>query len=397
MDAHGDGFTETHIEDISAYDNSVTIGHLRSCQSMLSDMFHLTELEMDLLAYVDGMPIMTCGFSDQRRNGYSLLQREGGIPSGFQLTTAYGTLINLMLKVDILSQSKGVPPSAILSECANFAHVHNRTLRDCKWGILLKGDDVLLFWRRGYFTADAMTAGMADKGFKTDVEPAPLFLMQYIDLTRKMKGSDYVECPASFRDTETFRSHGLAAKRLGNRRIFVEHPLKDIRPARMAIYASLIDLQMHPSRDLVYSKLMKYLNTVDHSSKDWTPEKLIIYIHSKQCIDDMRDYADGAGRNDPYLKELYRRHHESGGASPFKEDSDVLVSDEVMDILESLEDVFTLGIPETIPDTSVSMKSQGISDEGINLSFDTSALSGQESRALATKIMNFLIKKGHTK
>lgn len=308
LDSWGNDLT-LHVEDISGYDNSVNSNHLSAFRSFMRVAFEMNDKTDAYLRAVDQIDIATARLFDDDPETITLLKRRDGIASGFQGTTMYGTGINLILIVDALSHLLGVTPDAILKTCANFQKFldpSDVTLRNSKWGLLLKGDDLILFSRAGYVNWSDFAAVRSEQGIKTDVEPGPIFLMQYMDLKRKLTGRDYPYCPKSLLNVKTLESYGLILKRLGNRLIFNEHPITDERVARLAVVANLEDTFFHPCYDFLEQALLSRLNHYD--SKKWSNAgSLRRYMLSEEGKKDMMDYAAKKGSSDPFLRELLRR------------------------------------------------------------------------------------------
>lgn len=337
--------TSLHIEDISGYDNSVNSNHLSAFRTFMRRGFLMNDHTDAYLQAIDNVDIVTGRLFDTDADTVTLLRRRDGIASGFQGTTMYGTLINLITIIDAMAQVRGVSCDEVVRRCANFQNVINPSdhfLRSSDWGFLLKGDDLILFSRPGVTSWNDFAACRLAQGIKTDVEPGPIFLMQYIDVNRSLTGRDFPFCPESMLNIKTFKSFGLILKRLGNRLIFNEHPITDERVARLAITANLEDTVLHPLYDFLEMALISSLNRYD--SIKWRDAKhLRTYVTSEKGRKDMMDYASKAGSSDPFLRELVRRKDFFEGLG---EDSDGTISSEsnalpvwAVEILDSIGDI----------------------------------------------------------
>lgn len=324
-----------HVEDISGFDNSTGHGHLLGAQQVLRTVFDLNDSDMRYLAECDSLPVMTVGLFDRDAGDYSLLAKDGGVASGFQLTTVYGTLINLMTKFEIMIKLFGSFDKMIAS-CANFA----KNTSNASWGFMIKGDDVILFWNKNRLKMSSalMFDGMSAIGYKTEVEPGPIFLMLYADPTKIVLGKDVSGCPTQFLDKRIISSHGIGTRRVGNRSIFVEHPLKDIRPARLSIMANCDDVTLHPHRASIQDKLISMLNRAEKNVKGgaqspWTLSSLRRYNTSEKGVNDMIDYASSAGINDKFLMEYMRKFASFDAASSkvIIDDVDSLMVSKILD------------------------------------------------------------------
>lgn len=384
--------TSFYAEDISGYDNSVGYGLLDSMHLLLEKIWGTSSWDRDYLKFIDSVPIVTCNMlDDERDTNLTLCQRQNGIASGFQGTTLYGTTINLISMVDAISTLKRKTPEQVLRDCANFAGPNGVSLRDTNWGTLLKGDDVLMFFKEGYINIGELQAARLEHGLKTDKEPAPLFLMQYIDTDTIVKGSDYVYYPKKFKEMKTFISHGLMAKRIGNRSIFVEHAINDPRPARLAIAANLSDLPYHPCFQEGRQHFIDILNR--HDSRHWSFNSLMTYVASDEAKADMADYASKAGRNDPYIKELIRRRFESQGGISEVDTLDVTNLDDINDIIDDIANVASYGIKELSEQPSDDYQGFDTSsdDEGSWIKFNAKMPTSDASSKLCQKIIKILI------
>lgn len=316
VDSWGLANTDVHVEDISGYDNSVGPEHTEGFYNILRGLFNIGEADLSLLKVVDSCPIMTSGLADGK-DEYSLLKRTYGISSGDQLTTARGTLINTACKITSYIKQKKVSFSDAIEKCMNFRLALGLSTGACDWGFLLKGDDVVVFSKKSSTTADVFKIGMAKLGFKTDVEPGPIFLMNYIKLTGPITGNEYPYCPKKFLDYKSFKSHGLGCKRLGNRTIFVEHPLRDIRPARFAIASNIRDMWFHPCRDMINTGMIEILNNAEERNGGeykWTEDNLLRYTTGPKGVSDMQEFAKDTGSGDPFSRELLRRSSWGSGS-----------------------------------------------------------------------------------
>lgn len=308
--------TDIHVEDISAYDNSVGPEHTEGFYRIMNGLFNLTEAEISLMRSVDTCPIMTCGMGDGR-DEYTLLKRAYGISSGDQLTTARGTLINAACKIVSVIMEKKISFADAIEQCINFRLALGLSTSACTWGFLLKGDDVIVFSKKTKISSMVFKQGMTKMGFKTDVEPGPIFLMNYIKVTAPIDARTFPYCPPKFIDYKAFKSHGLGCKRLGNRTVFVEHPLRDIRPARYAIASNIRDMWFHPCRDTINTAMIEILNNAEHgqgTKYKWTLENLLNYTLSPVGIADMQAFAQEKGTGDPFSRELLRRSNWGSGS-----------------------------------------------------------------------------------
>jgi len=393
FDSWGRSNTSLMTTDISRYDESVGMNILDDFTSFLECFYECSGMLKPYLDYIHSLPIMTYGFGE-KRGTYSIFKRSAGISSGFQGTTTMGTMINLMAHIRCLTMA-GFNIVDILSGCANFSSVTNTPLKNCWWGLLLKGDDVVCFWKGSKLSKNIFMDGFAELGFSIDEEPGPIFLMQFIDVTTRMRGSEYMACPDRLRQYGTFKSYGLAAKRIGNRQIFVEHPLNDIRPARLAIYSNLIDLQFHPLFADVSSYMLDLLDRADHErSTPWTLITLQSYLASDEGKKGMQQYAMDEGRQDTFFKELLRRRDLSYGAASAIDDasSALTVNKIVDDILSEVAPVLTPGLSEqqykTI--TGSSLDSAGITESSDGITLRSGIISDTQSLNVRKSIINFV-------
>lgn len=299
----------THVEDISGYDNSVNEHHMHAFRLFMRHGFNASPATLNYLEYIDELPIATAGLFDTDYDRLTVLRRHCGIPSGFRGTTMQGTLINFILIVDALAHVKGLTAEAVIDRCANLrgSIEDGRSLSMlADWGVLLKGDDLIIFSKAGYVSWSEFAEARASQGIRTDVEPGPIFLMQYIDMNKKMLGRQYPFCPDKFKFLRTYASYGLVAKRLGQRLIFNEHPITDVRVARLAVNANIEDTALHPLASDFSRLILAHLNAYD-PVKWRSHDDLRTYVHSDKGRADMLDYASDAGRYDPFLKEISRR------------------------------------------------------------------------------------------
>lgn len=317
LDLWGYAGIDVHVEDISAYDNSVGPIHTDGFYSIIKSLFSTSDNEIDLMKIIDTCPIMTGGLGEEK-DSYVLLRRSFGISSGDQLTTARGTLINLACKIASVMHVKKMSFNAVMEENINFRLALGLNTSVCTWGFMLKGDDVVVFSKKNKIDSNVFVMGMKLLGFRTDIEPGIIFLMNYINLTKKRKGSDYPYCPPKFLNVNSFASHGLACKRLGNRTVFVEHPLRDIRPARYAVASNIRDMWYHPLKDEACKGLLDIMNIAEDNMGTgikWTESNLLNYTLSEKGVTDMQSFAEEKGTMDPFSREMLRRTSWKSGST----------------------------------------------------------------------------------
>lgn len=353
------GRMDLHVEDISGYDNSVNSYHLEAFRSCLRESFLINEKTDTYLQSIDIMDIVTANLFDDGPDDVTILQRRGGIPSGFRGTTMLGTMINLITIIDALAQVKSMTIDSVIEKCANLRHLmtsNSMPERECDWGVLLKGDDLIIFSRTGWLNSAEFIEARAAQGIKTDVEPGPIFLMQYIDVRKKTTGRSYPYVPASMINYKTYESYGLILKRLGNRLIFNEHPIRDVRVARLAISANLEDTYFHPLFSFLEHNLLRALNRYD--DKEWTStSRLRSYVFSEAGRRDMLDYSTTVGNSDPFLQELSRRRDVFNSGD---DDTDVQVGEDLSSLPpwadEVLDSLGTTDLPSLTSNHGLSNK-----------------------------------------
>lgn len=385
---------EFYAEDISGYDNSVGTSLLASMHDLLVDVWGKESWDREYLQFIDKMPIISCNVLDDAADkNITVMNRMNGIASGFQGTTLYGTTINLISLIAAISSCKGKSAMDVIGDSCNFTQYTGSKMADCHWGVLLKGDDVLLFLRKGYINVKELQDARLRHGLKTEAEPAPLFLMQYIDTKTVISGSDYEYHPQKFRGLKTFKSHGLMAKRIGNRTIFVEHSVRDPRPARLAIAANLSDLPFHPAYLDCRHHFIDILNR--HDDRKWSMTSLMKYVASDEAKADMADYAITAGRTDPYIRELVRRRYESQGGISGDQALDTTNLDDINDLIDDIANIPSYGIKELSQLESVKPILNDISatDKGAWLSFNERMPSSAISKKVCKKIIKILLPK----
>lgn len=307
---------DIHVEDIKNFDWSVLFGHFDSVHDILRHVFGLSDSDVEYMEWVNNIPIAMCDMFDFDSGDYTLLNKEGGLSSGHQLTTLYGTLINLMTKLQSMKIVLG-SMKEVIRTCANFSSITKTKISDCKWGFMIKGDDLILFWNKSVvpLIAREMASMMKDMGFTTTVEPGPIFLMIYADLTSRVKGSSNPACPPKWRDSIHIRTFGIATRRIAHRSIFVEHPLNDIRPARLSILSNCDDLTFHPGFESASAYLISILNRIDTRSVPWTLSSLRKHVNSSAGRLEMQEYGATQGGVDKFLVEYTRKysHYVKGG------------------------------------------------------------------------------------
>jgi hypothetical protein len=318
-----------HAEDISGFDDSMGDTMMDAFRAYVTTMYGQDTLTDVYLRAIDINPMLTANLFDRGPTELTVLKRRCGVSSGFRGTTMQGTILNFSATVWSLTRL-GIFRNydEALSMCANLTEVHGKRLSECRWGVLLKGDDTVLFVRGDIpFDRDDYINVRSELGLKTDAEPGPIFLMQYIHLNQRMTGSSYSYCPEKFKGMRTYRTHGLAAKRIGNRLIFVEHPITEPVPARLATLAALVDMQMHPCRDIFYDMMLNMLNSKDSDSgQPWNISRLYAWSVSSAGKEEILEYATRKGRSDAYLKDQIRRAVEGEGGIDVDSQGNIVLS-----------------------------------------------------------------------
>jgi hypothetical protein len=302
--------TGTHTEDISGFDDSVGPGDLQGWRYSVEAFVGWDDATERYFNEIDHLPLITAGFETSQDEQCSILEHAYGVVTGEQLTTMKGTNINMNAKVYCVMKATGLSVDEALRGCANFAVINGVSLKQCFWGVLLKGDDCIVFFKKDRLSSQDFIDGMADLGFKTDVEPSEIFLMNAIDtrLEKIRYRRDYKDAPPALREGQCFTAHGLLSRRIGFRGAHVEYPTKDAVPARYGILSNCTDSQWHPEAEFGLSILLKYLNRYD--DQVWTLESLRRYATSARGRKDMQAYAKRRGRNDPFMREMLRRRSE---------------------------------------------------------------------------------------
>lgn len=296
-------------EDVTGFDLSINQKGLRSVDLFNDVIFGYNNYDYDISAFSDSLPMVVSGLFDDstlfESKGYTIMRSSGGLLSGHRLTTLKGTVFNLLTLIEAISLSMGHSVDAVLLSCFNFANILGSKRRDTKWGFLIKGDDLLIFYKKGYLKVSDIVAGRLLLGLKTEAEPGPLFLKRFVTMI-PVKGSQFAGCPEKFKDTLTLFNMGLLLTRYARRVILVEHPITDIRPGRLAIYGSIVDLAGHVEGNLAESVFLALLNSVD--SIRWTSfDQLYRYVHSDKFKKDMMAYAEEARSTDSFLRDLLNR------------------------------------------------------------------------------------------
>lgn len=347
-----------YAEDISGYDVSVGPSALAFFREALVSHGIATRSWAYADAAVAHLPVMVV--NGPTSDNCFLVRHRHQIVSGEQLTTAKGTIINMAAKLYAMSKYHYRSNVGMaLRKCANFTD----DIRSAEWGVLLKGDDVVVFTKHDIDSKSIMQGGMSDLGFKTDVEPGPIFLMNYINTDYPLTGNDYIDCPKSMTSIKTYRSHGLICKRWGNRTIFVEHPITDQWVAALATYSNLIDTQKHPLGSVLADHL---LNRLKVNAEDSVIKKMASSVSSladliRSSIFKIRlqEYASGSAKRSAYIEDLARRFFSADGSST-SQVSDV-DHDAMSPLQAALASVYMTGKSNTI---SSHMNEENIIDVG---------------------------------
>lgn len=122
IDLWGAQHVRSFAVDIKGFDNSVSVRHTATVKAILIQVFNLPPWMEGYLDLIDVLPIVTAGLFDDR-DSYTLMKREGGVPSGFIGTTLYGSLINLITQVCSIAASKKQTLVQTINECLNFCSI----------------------------------------------------------------------------------------------------------------------------------------------------------------------------------------------------------------------------------------------------------------------------------
>lgn len=308
-------------EDITAYDDSTHIGMIRAYEKFMQRTFSLNDVDMKWLDLFNHIPLLTTGFGTKGFAEYNTLRRVGGIPSGSQDTTAKGTILNLLMCAQTVLRHTNIPEKDVFKRCLNFCSVVGSRERDCIWGFMIKGDDLIFIARKGHITAEAIINGRRSLGYETRIEPAPIFLQNYIDERFVKQNADFIASPPAFKSGRSLLSTGLIQRRLKNRFQSAEDPPDHELPARFGMLANLIDIQWHPLAADGRRMLLSILNKYDsNNGKGWSFSSLQTYCNSTVGITAMKEYAIEKGLDDRFVKELITRTMSDRGVNGAKDD-----------------------------------------------------------------------------
>lgn len=337
-------------EDVTAFDDTTSLGLIGSFEILVQKLFSLNECDMAILREINTIPLASCGFPGEERNGYTLLHRKGGVPSGSQDTTMRGTLINLMAIIEMVRRAKNMPAVDVLKYCINFSSFSNTPKKKCFWGFIIKGDDLVFIIRKGYLREQDVIEGRRSLGWETRIEPAPIFLQNYIDQYTIVENSTYFGVPQGLKKGRSCKSTGLLQRRIKNRFEPAEHPPEHKVPARYGMLSNILDLQWHPTGYKATSIMLRILNRHDDDDgHEWTRDSLLKYCTSQRGKDEMEDYASTVGVNDAFMRDIVNRTFQEA----VDVDDDQLPSEygpAIESIKEIISDSLMRNLDITLPD-----------------------------------------------
>lgn len=303
---------DIYCTDFGGYDDSVKEGVSKSYSELLRLVFPLSsDFMYEFDQYITNIEQISSNFFDYA--GITFFKRRYGIKTGCQDTTFKGSSINIMLNLWAISFLKKQKVSTTISECANFNGFHQNS----KFFLNIKGDDNRRASVKGYLNNEEITDFLTEKGFDCKREKGSILLQQISEGNQFMMSDGYLDCPESLRNVECLKSWGYCLKKIPNKLYSAEYTLKDIRPARLAIYSNMIETQFSPIRAEVWSACLDMLNRHDKNvlnNEDWNFSSLGRYLSSSRGKHDMTEYAKSHHSSLEYLMEQNRRRMSGYGS-----------------------------------------------------------------------------------